>query len=136
MKIKKEHIDTIDSKTYTDDTFVGDLSKQFKTAPIDSFATEYERQEIDWTMGKRLISETLFDDALLRYTNMEHRDLWTPGFSKKAQIIALTSEVKDLKQRFSNLKVPPSADRTPGSANPHFTGGGVTAWQLNEVEKL
>jgi hypothetical protein len=55
MKIKKEHIDAIDSKAYTDDAFVGDLFKQFKTAPINSFATEYKRQENDWTTGKRMI---------------------------------------------------------------------------------
>ena len=79
-----------------------------------------------------MISETLINDASLRYTNMERHCLWTPGFSKKARIIALTFEVKDLKQRFSNLKAPPSADRTPGPANPQFTG--VQPWQLKEVK--
>ena len=73
-------------------------------------------------MGKLMILETLIDDALLRYTNMERRDLWTPGFSKKAQIIALTSKVSKLKKRVGNFKAPPSANRTPGSANPQVTG--------------
>ena len=72
-----------------------------------------------------MISATLIDDALLRYTDTERRGLWTPGFSKKAQIIALTSEVSELKKRVNNFKAPPSADRTPGSANPQFTEGGV-----------
>ena len=75
-----------------------------------------------------MISATLIDDALLRYTNMERRDLWTPGFSKKAQIIALTSEVSKVKKQVKNFKAPPSADRTPGSTNPQSTGVGVTPW--------
>ena len=66
MKIKKEHLDTIDLKAYTDDPFVGDLFKQLKTAPTEAFATKYEMQEIDWMMDKLMISEILIDDDSLR----------------------------------------------------------------------
>jgi hypothetical protein len=134
MKIKKEHIDSIDARAYTDDAFVGDLFKQLKTSPIEAFSTEYERQEIDWTMGKQVESEALIDDASLRYTNMERRGLWTPGFSKKAQIIALTSEVSELKKKVNNFKTPSSTGTTPGAARPPPTGGGVQPWQLQEVK--
>ena len=50
-KIKKEHINAIDSKAYTDDAFVGDLFKQLKTAPIKAFATKY-----DWIMDKQVVT--------------------------------------------------------------------------------
>ena len=106
MKMMKEKIDTIDKKAYTDDAFVGDLFTQLKLAPIDAFSNEYERQEIDWTMGKRVISETLIDDALLLYTNMERRSLWKPALSKKAQIITLPSEVSESKRNIDNFKTP------------------------------
>lgn len=35
-----------------DDAFVGDLFPQLKAAPINVFSNEYERQEINWTIGK------------------------------------------------------------------------------------
>ena len=66
IKIKKEHINAIDPKVYTDNILVGDLFKQLKTAPIEVFATKYKRLEIDWIMGKLIILETLINDALLR----------------------------------------------------------------------
>ena len=89
MDIKKESINTIDTKAYTYTTFVTDLFKEPKTASINAFISKYERREIDWMMGKQIILETLIDNALLHYTNTKRRSLWTPGLSKKTQIITL-----------------------------------------------
>ena len=130
MKIMKEKIDSIDKKAYTDDAFVGDLFTQLKLAPVDAFSNEYERQEIDWTMGKRILSETLIDDASLRYTNMERRSLWKPALSKKSQIITLTSEVSELKKKINNYR-PSGPTPTPGTAT---NRGGPEPWQLTKVE--
>lgn len=75
MKIKKKQIDTIDAKAYTDDAFVGDLFAQLKTAPIETFASKYKWQAINWRMDRLMKSETLTNNTSLRYTNMESRKL-------------------------------------------------------------
>ena len=68
MKLK---IDEKDPLAYTDGSFTCDIFQQLKTAPVESFKTEYELLETKWMMGRMLIqSATLMDDAELHYTNL------------------------------------------------------------------
>jgi hypothetical protein len=65
MKIKKKQINTIDPLAYTYDAFIGDIFENLKTAPVEAFESEYKRQEIDWTMGKPITSESLSNKTSL-----------------------------------------------------------------------
>ena len=99
MKTIKLQIDQKDSMVYTDVPFVRDLFIQLKdeTLPTD-FKHEFTSLERCWQMDKEIVTpQSLMDDAGTYYTNLVGSGSWKLESTKHAQIIALTTQLSELK---------------------------------------
>ena len=137
MRRAKTLIDQKDRTAYTEDAFIRDIYAQLKTAPVETFANKYDLQETDWLMGSVTITaDMLMDGAEVYYNSLVDRNLWNPEHSSKAQIIALTTQIQNLKSELSSVKsqqaaapaLPPkSPTRTPTSSS-------IDPWRLQKQE--
>ena len=104
---KKLMIDMKDPMAYTDDALVRDLFHVFKhdSLPLD-FRSEFTALERRWQMDKeRVTSQSLMEDAGSYYTNMVASGDWKLEVGKNAQIIALTTQISELKTAFNQIKI-------------------------------
>jgi hypothetical protein len=146
LKDKKIEIDIKSSTAYTDEAYIRDILLQLKSVPIDIFAKEYASLENRWLMGKEVIDpETLIDEAILMYVNLDKTGQWTIGHSAKDQIIALTSEVRALKTKLESVAKPANATAEKTGGNGSGNGGGnggangsgpwkFEEWRLTKVD--
>ena len=105
VKNQKILIDQKDPMAYTDEAFVRDIFKQLRQAPVESFKLEYERTETQWLMGKVVIdSASLMDEATLYYTNLKEAGDWKAEHGDKEQIIALSTQLKQLTEQLNSMK--------------------------------
>ena len=113
IKAKKLLIDQKDATAYTEDAFVRDLFGQFKSAPVEEFSLKYKRLETLWLVGKEtIVPESFMDEAEALFINLKGNGHWTSSYNPKDQIIALTTEVKSLKETISKLQTKPSTSDT------------------------
>ena len=136
MKTIKLQIDQKDSMAYTDDAFVRDLFMQLKdeTLPID-FKHKFTSLERCWQMNKEIVTpQSLMDDAGTYYTNLVGSGSWKLESSKHAQIIALTTQLSELKTELhllsKNNKTKDLNDKTPSGDKKY---GNFEAWRLTKV---
>ncbi len=116
---KKWVIDMKDPTAYTDDALVCDLFQVFKhdSLPLD-FKSEFPALERHWQKGKeKVTSQSLMEDAGSYYTNMVASGDWKLEAGKNVQIIALATQISELKTAFNQIKIDKSAkphgDDTP-----------------------
>ena len=123
-------IDQKDASAYTQDAFIRDLLGQFKSAPVEEFSLEYKRLETLWLIGKETIEpESFMDEAEALFINLKGNGHWTNAYNPKDQIIALTTEVKSLKETISNLK------SQPPTSNDGLKSSDLDAnWRITKVE--
>ena len=136
MKTIKLQIDQKDSMAYTDDAFVRDLFIQLKdeTLPMD-FKHEFTSLERRWQMDKEIVTpQSLMDDAGTYYTNLVGSGSWKLESSKHAQIIALTTQLSELKTELHSLsknnKTKNLDEKTPSGDKKY---GNFEAWRLTKV---
>jgi hypothetical protein len=109
---------------YTDDAFVCDIFAQLKNEMLPhDFRSEFTSLERRWQMDKEKVSsQSLMDDASTYYTNLVASGDWKTEVNKHAQIIALTTQILDLKKEVSQVKAsatsitPAPAPTVPGSS--------------------
>jgi hypothetical protein len=105
MKSTILHIDQKDSLAYTDDAFIQDLFIQLKdeSLPLD-FMHKFTALEHCWQMDKEIVTpQLLMDDAGTYYTNLIGSGSWKMESTKHAQIIALTTQLSELKTEIQLL---------------------------------
>jgi hypothetical protein len=136
MKTIKLQIDQKDSMAYTDDAFVRDLFIQLKdeTLPMD-FKHEFTSLERRWQMDKEIVTpQSLMDDAGTYYTNFVGSGSWKLESLKHAQIIALTTQLSELKTELHSLsknnKTKDLDEKTPSGDKKY---GNFEAWRLTKV---
>ena len=134
---KKLMIDMKDPMAYTDDALVRDLFHVFKhdSLPLD-FRSEFTALERRWQMDKeRVTSQSLMEDAGSYYTNMVASGDWKLEVGKNAQIIALTTQISELKTAFNQIKIDkptkPSSDDT--SKQLRNSNDSFQRWRLTKV---
>jgi hypothetical protein len=91
---------------YMDDSFVRDLFQVFKydSLPTD-FKSEFTSLERHWQMDKEYVTlQSLMANASSYYTNLVVSGNWKLEINKHAQIIALTTQILDLKSEISQVK--------------------------------
>jgi hypothetical protein len=139
MKRIKLQIDQKDATAYTDDSFVRDLFLQLKDDSLPSdFRHEFTSLERRWQMDKEIVTpQSLMDDAGTYYTNLVSSGTWKLESSKHAQIIALTTQLSELKTELHSLSKnapdkskEPLADKSSSSAKNY---GNFEAWRLTKV---
>ena len=105
VKFIKLQIDQKDPTAYTEDSFIRDIFLQLKHESLPSdFRLEFARQETRWMMNKsRVTSQSLIDDASAYFVNLKNTGAWKTELSRNSQIIALTTQLSELKTKFSKL---------------------------------
>jgi hypothetical protein len=74
------------------------------------FKSQFTSLERYWQMGKEIVtSQSLMDDASTYYTNMVASGSWKSEVNKHAQIIALTTQITELKKEFNKTKAAKNA---------------------------
>ena len=104
MSIKLQ-IDQKDASAYTDDAFVRNFFLQLKDESLPSdFKHTFTSLERHWQMDKDFFTpQLLMDDAGTYYTNLVSSGSWNMESSKHAQIIALTTQLSELKTELQSL---------------------------------
>ena len=105
MKTIKLQIDQKDSMAYTDDAFVRDIFIQLKdeTLPTD-FKHEFTSLKRRWQTDKEIVTpQSLMDNAGTYYTNLVGSGSWKLESSKHAQIIALTTQLSEMKTELNSI---------------------------------
>jgi hypothetical protein len=123
IKSVKLQINSKDPMAYTDDAFVCDIFVQLKNTLLPhNFKSEFTSLERCWQMDKEIVtSQSLMDDASTYYTIMVASKDWKTEVNKHTQIIALTTQISELKKEFhqdkasNNTFTPASAPSGAGS---------------------
>ena len=115
-------IDQKNPLAYTDDQFVQDIFKELKSDHLpSSFCLEFECAEIKWLMNcKNYTSAGLMCKASLYYLNLKFSGAWKMEINKHQQIIALTTQLSDMKSE--SLKL---TNASKGGGNGGGTSGGT-----------
>jgi hypothetical protein len=133
----KLQIDQKDSTAYTEDAFIRDLFLQLKNDNLPSeFRLEFSRQETRWLMNKsKITSQELMDDASAYYINLKNTGTWKIEISRSSQIIALTTQLTELKTEFAASKASKS---TPKLDDGKPAGGPAKyvfeVWRLEKID--
>ncbi len=107
MKCIKLQIDQKDPMAYTDDAFVRDIFLQLKDEALPlEFKNKFTSLEWRWQMDKEIVtSQLLMDEAGTYFTNLMASGFWKAEVSKHTQIIASTTQISELKNKFSKVKI-------------------------------
>ncbi len=136
IKSVKLQIDSKDPLAYTDDAFVCDIFVQLKNELLPTgFKNEFTSLKRKWQMNKEIVtSQSLMDDASTYYTNLVASNNWKTGINKHAQIIALTTQVSDLKKEFSQVRS--LANKFTPTPAPCTSGPGTNKFKQWRLEKI
>ena len=135
IKSVKLQIDSKDPNAYTDEAFVRDIFVQIKNELLPhDFKSEFTSLERRWQMNKEIVtSQSLMDDASTYYTNMVASGDWKSEVNKHAQIIALTTQITELKKEFNEVKA--AKNITPSIPTPSGPGSNkFEQWRLEKVD--
>jgi hypothetical protein len=135
IKSVKLQIDSKDPSAYTDEAFVRDIFVQVKNELLPhDFKSEFTSLERRWQMNKEIVtSQSLMDDASTYYTNMVASGDWKSEVNKHAQIIALTTQITELKKEFNEVKAAKTI--TPSTPTPSGSGSNkFEQWRLEKVD--
>jgi hypothetical protein len=115
-------IDQKNPLAYTDDQFVQDIFKELKSNHLPaSFCLEFECAEIKWLMNcENYTSAGLMCKASLNYLNLKFSGTWKMEINKHQQIIALTTQLSDMKSEIFKL-----TNASKGGGNSGGTSGGT-----------
>jgi hypothetical protein len=140
MKSIKLQIDQKDPMAYTDDAFVRNIFLQLKDEALPlEFKNEFTSLERRWQMDKEIVtSQLLMDEAGTYFTNLMASGSWKAEVSKHAQIIALTTQISELKNEFSKVKIAGRSNEktlTPGTDDNSNVKpwGNFEQWRLTKV---
>jgi hypothetical protein len=137
IKSVKLQIDSKDPMEYTDDAFVHGIFIHLKNKMLPHhFKSKFTLLERRWQMDKEIVtSQSLMDDASTYYTNLVASGNWKSEVSKHAQIIALMTQISELKQAVSqvmastNTFTPTPALSSPGPSK-------FEEWCLVKVDNM
>jgi hypothetical protein len=140
MKSIKLQIDQKDPMAYTDDAFVRDIFIQLKDEALPfEFKNEFTSLEWRWQMDKEIVtSQLLMDAAGTYFTNLVAFGSWKAEVSKHAQIIALTTQISELKNKFSKVKIAAKPNEKTLTSGTDDTSqakqwGNFELWRLTKV---
>jgi hypothetical protein len=121
---------------YTDEAFLCIIFLQLKHESLPAeFRLEFSLQETRWMMNKEQVTlRSLMDDAAAYYVNLKNTGSWKTELSRNSQLIALTTQLTELKTemgKLSSTKAPPKVDESkPAGGNPKYV---VELWRLEKV---
>ena len=138
MQYSKLQINQKDPTAYTDEAFLRDIFLQLKHDSLPAeFRLEFSCQETRWMMNKEQVtSRSLMDDAAAYYVNLKNTGSWKTEMSRNSQLIALTTQLTELKTEMGKLssnKAAPKVDESKpaGGKIPSYV---FELWRLEKVD--
>ena len=105
IKSVKLQINSKDHNAYTDEAFVRDIFVQIKNEMLPhDFKSKFTSLERRWQMDKEIVTPSRLWMTQARNTNMLASGDWKSEVSKHSQIIALTTQITELKKEFNEVK--------------------------------
>ncbi len=132
MKSIKLQIDPKDSLAYTDVAFVRDLFLQLKDESLPSdFKHTFTALERCWQMDKEIVTpQSLVNNAGTYYTIIVVWGSWELETSKHLQIIALTTQILELKMEIQSLTSTHASNKSSKGPKNY---GNIEAWCLVKI---
>lgn len=96
-----------------DDMLLMQLFRAAETTTNDGFAFDVRQAKVAWMMGKNWDKTSIINDLCAVYRNMVADESWMKVSSADSKIIALTTQVKDLKKQLDGK---PAAVVTPSKS--------------------
>jgi hypothetical protein len=135
IKSVKLQINSKDPMANTDNAFVHNIFVQPKNEFLPyNLRSEFTFLERRWQMNKKIVtSQTLMDDASTYYPNKVASGDWKTEVNKHTQIIALTTQISELKKEFHQTKASNNTF-TPASASSGAGSNKFQQWHLKKVD--
>ena len=133
----KLQIDQKDSTAYTEDAFIRDLFLQLKNESLPAeFRLKFACQVTLWLMNKSIVtSQELMNDAAAYFVNLKNTGAWKIEISRNSQIIALTTQLTELKMEIGKLSaskgIPKLDDGKPAGGPAKYI---FDLWRLEKVD--
>ena len=123
--------DEIIEKGRTHDDYVLDLFAALLSGKNDKFNTAIEAEQRRWERGDTISHEDLIATAVSLYNNMYAAKTWKTQDGKDAKIVALTTQLKNLEDKFKNG----SSSKSSGSGNDKDGVGkyGIAKWRFSKT---
>ncbi len=137
IMFSKIQIDQKDLTAYTKDAFIQDIFLQLKHESLPAkLRLEFGHQETRWMMNKSVVtSQALMDDTAAYYINLKNTGAWKMEMSCNSQIIALTTQLTELKIELGKLS---ASKGTPKLDEGKPTGGpakySFELWRVKRVD--
>jgi hypothetical protein len=132
---KKLAIDMKDPTAYTNNSLVGDLFQAYKHDSLPSdFKSEFTSLGQQGQMDKEKVTlQSFLANASFYYTNLVASGDWKLEINKHVQIIALTTQILELKMAMSQVKpaTKPSGDTDKNLCNKKDS---FQTWRLTKVD--
>jgi len=87
---------------FTHDDIVMDTFNALLTSKNTEFNVYIQRHKDAWEEGKTFTLDGISADAINKYNNLVHQKIWNKADPKDAKLLALTTEVQDLKSQIKS----------------------------------
>ena len=115
---------------FTHDDFVLDIFQALLTGKNMVFQQYIQRKRDDWDIGTDVEPDDLITDAVTKYNNMIMRKTWKEVEPKDSKLAALTTELKDLREKFALV-----TKSSGGGSSSGGDAGKTKPPKVNTVEK-
>jgi hypothetical protein len=118
----------------THEDFIHDLFNALLTSTNETFLNWVTRIQDNYETGTDVVPSTLIKDAVTKYNNMVEKGKWKSGESKDAKLVALTTQLDDLKKRFNKegKKTGGGGGKSTNDSDDFATKYKIDKWRLSK----
>ena len=122
------------------DDFHHDLFKALETVPNTDFAAHVREEKRRWEIGGEKSADQLILEIVTIYNNAVASNTWDNKDPKDAKIMALTTEMQELKEMHRNLMAFSSTAGQTSQSKTQSKGGGsrinIDAWRMTKTTPM
>lgn len=115
---------------FSHDDIIMDTFNALLTSKNMEFTTYIQRHKDEWEEGKSYTLDAISIDAVNKFNNMVHQKLWNKADPKDAKLLALTTEVQDLKSQLKCTAVESSFGSNKRNGNSQ-----LDAWRMKKGDE-
>ena len=132
-KMKLLHSEILEKGSSHED-YVLDMFNALLTTRNTVFTQYIQREKDAWDTGKDIDADTLINNAVIKFDNMTATDTWSVAESGDAKIAALTTELKDLREKFALVtKNSVNNSNSSGQDKSFNSNGPIASWRFNKT---
>ena len=123
--------DEIVKRGFTHDDMIIDLFKALLTSKNEVFHRFIQRKKDDWETGTDITPDELISEAVTKYNNMVENKTWKMKEADDSKLVALTTQVKELKEKLNSQSS--GKDNNPGSGSGSKRQP-IAEWRLKKTQ--